>query len=505
MKAIAVFLCAWVWCCAAYGASSKPNIIFILVDDMGWSDTSQPFHYDKDGKPVRSANNGIFKTPGMERIAAQGVCFTNAYAASVCSPSRTAIMTGLNPSRTHVTNWTHPAKPEDTSQKSIKEMRSPVWRMHGLTSKDPSMARMFKKEGYATIFVGKAHFGPTSCKEAQPLALGFDVNVGGCGAGQPGSYYASDNYSAGARGKNAKLPMGPRDVPHLDKYYGTDTFLTDALTKEVSSHITKAVAAKKPFFAYYGHYAVHGPLMEDPQFIDLYKTMTNKQLVKYATLMSGADKSILDLIALLEKLGVAENTLIVFASDNGGTAPKPQPCAPLRNMKGTPYEGGVRTPVIMAWAKPSASSPIQKDFPIQAGSRNDRVIALQDMFATFGSMIGSKNMPKGLDSQDISGFLRPEGKCNRTNTYFLNFPHEHTDAYYVLYRNGDWKVIYRYLTKKWELYNLAEDLGEKTDLAATHPDVLQKMAAELIAAHKAHNAQTPIDTATNKPVEIATP
>ncbi len=479
----------------------KPNILFILVDDMGWQDTSVPFRFDANGQPVASPGNGIFKTPGMEKLAERGMRFTQAYTPSVCSPSRTAIMTGLNPSRTHITNWTDPGQPKDTSMHGIKTMNPPAWRIQGLTAKDPSMAKMFKGAGYRTIFVGKAHFGPTPNKAAQPEALGFDVNVGGCGAGQPGSYLGKDNYAEKAFREQKK--MGPRDVPDLEKYHGSDTFLTDALNTEMTREIKKSVGMKKPFFAYFGHYAVHGPLMMDPQFAATYPKL-NGALKKYATLISGMDKSILSLLDTLEKEGVAENTLIVFASDNGGTAPKPQPCQPLRGMKGTPYEGGIRTPLIIAWAKPNPDNPLQKKYAIKPGSTCDHVVALQDMFATFGSMVKGK-VPAKLDSQDISGLLTAEGKCDRPQTYFVNFPHEHQDAYYVLLRDGDWKVIYHYHTKAWELYNLKDDVGEQKNLADAEPKKLAEMARKLVAEHKRHDAQFPIDAQTKKPAQFVMP
>lgn len=492
---------------AAAGAAmaappARPNIVFFLVDDMGWQDTSVPLHYDKGGKPIPSPGNATFKTPAMEKLASQGVCFTRAYGASVCSPTRTSVMSGMNPSRTHISNWTNPAKPADTSKRSIKAMAPPKWRIEGLNARDASMANMFKKEGYRTIFIGKAHFGATSQKEAQPEQLGFDVNIGGCGAGQPGSYYGKDNYAE--QPTRFQKKQGPRDVPGLQQYHGSDTFLTEALTLELGKEMDKAVHMKKPFFAYMGHYAVHGPLMQDPRFSQLYPGQ-RAAMLKYATLISGMDKSLGDIIDKLEQAGVAENTLIVFASDNGGTAPKKNPCTPLRAGKGCAYEGGIRVPVIIAWARPNPGNTFQRQFPIKGGGINSNVIALQDLFATFGSIIGSSHVPAGLDSMDFSGYLRPDGKSGRPQTFFLNFPHEHNEAYYAVYINGDWKVIYRFLTKSWELYNVTDDIGETKNMAAEQPAILKKMAAALAAEFKRHDSQPPIETATNTPAAIVLP
>lgn len=487
-------------------SAQTPNVMFILVDDMGWQDTSVPFHYDVTGKAVPSPGNAIFKTPGMETLASQGMIFTQAYAASVCSPTRTSIMTGNSPARTHISNWTHPAKPAETNQNGIKTMSPPDWRKEGMVKKDPHMPDMFRKAGYRTIFVGKAHFGPSSNKDAQPEQIGFDVNLGGTGAGHPASYYGQDNYAEKPR-KNAddKKPRmrGLRDVPDLDKYHGTDTFLTDALSLEMRAEIEKSVKMKKPFLAYLSHYAVHSPFMKDPQFESLYPELKG-QLLNYATLISGMDKSISSMLDALDKAGVAENTLVVFASDNGGTAPKPKSCLPLRGMKGTPYEGGIRTPMIVCWAKLNPANPLQKQYPIKPGSRCDKVVALHDWFATFGAMIGGK-VPSGMDSCDVSGLLRGDGSCKRPQSYFLNYPHDHNDAYYVLYREGDWKAIYRFHKKKWELYNLKEDIGEKNDLAAIEPAKMKEMAEKLVAEHKRHDAQFPIEKETGKPATFVMP
>ncbi len=243
--------------------------------------------------------------------------------------------------------------------------------------------------------------------------------------------------------------------------------------------------------------------MLDPQFADTYPNLNGHQK-QYATLISGADKSILTLLDKLEQLGVAENTLIVFASDNGGTAPRGNPCAPLRDGKGTPYEGGVRTPLIVAWAKLNPKAPVQQKYPIQPGSRQDGIVALPDLFATFGSMIGGK-VPAKLDSHDISGYFKKGGKVNRPETYFLNFPHEHVDAYYIAYREKNMKVIYHYVNSRWELYDLAKDIGERNDLSKQQPGVLAKMANGLVTELNKYGSQRPIDNKTKKPAQIIMP
>jgi arylsulfatase A-like enzyme len=199
-----------------------PNILVFLVDDMGVMDTSVPFLTDAGGHPVRYPLNDFYRTPNMEVLAARGIRFSSFMAMSVCSPTRISIMTGQNAARHRTTNWIDPASDNRDTQ------GPPAWNWRGLTKASVTLPSLLQAAGYRTIHIGKAHFGPNGSEGAEPLNLGFDVNVGGRAIGHPGSYYGTASYGKG----------GSQAVPHLDRYHGTDTFLTEALTVEAEARLS---------------------------------------------------------------------------------------------------------------------------------------------------------------------------------------------------------------------------------------------------------------------------
>ena len=165
--------------------AAQPNVILFLVDDMGLMDTSVPMLADQDGKPKRHPLNDWYRTPNMERLAKQGIRFSQFYAQSVCSPTRASIMTGQNSARHRVTQFIAPEKRNNGPK---------GWRWEGLTQKDVTLPLLLRKQGYHTIFAGKAHFAPVGFEGEDPSKLGFDINIAGCSFGQPGSYYGEDGY-----------------------------------------------------------------------------------------------------------------------------------------------------------------------------------------------------------------------------------------------------------------------------------------------------------------------
>ena len=196
---------------------------------------------------------------------------------SVCSPTRISIMTGQNAARHRTTNWINPADDNRDAQ------GPPEWNWRGLTKSDVTLPSLLRAAGYRTIHVGKGHFGPNESEGADPLNLGFDVNVGGRAIGHPGSYYGREAYGKG--GTNA--------VPHLEKYHGTETFLTEALTIEAEARVADAVAERRPFFLYMAHYAVHAPFQSDPRFAAHYAASGKPAPAQaFATLIEGMDKSL---------------------------------------------------------------------------------------------------------------------------------------------------------------------------------------------------------------------
>ena len=315
-------------------AADRPNIVVFLVDDMGVMDTSVPFLTGKDGKAKRYPLNDFYRTPSMERLAKQGIRFNQFYAMSVCSPTRVSIMTGQNAARHRTTNWIN------ERQDNAGPNGAPDWNWVGLKKGDVTLPGVLRENGYKTIHVGKGHFGPYKHDGEEPLNLGFDVNIGGSAFGAPGSYFGEKGYGHATKRKN-------HAVPHLEKYHGTDTFLTEALTIETKKVVKETVKSGKPFYLYFSHYAVHAPFESDPRFAGHYKDSGKPKAAQaFATLIEGMDKSLGDMMDQLEELGVAENTLILFLGDNGSDAPLGDQhvvacAAPLRGKKGAHYEGNV--------------------------------------------------------------------------------------------------------------------------------------------------------------------
>lgn len=459
--------------------SPRPNILFFLVDDMGWQDTSEPFYYDSSGNPVITPLNQRYITPGMELLADRGMKFTSAYAMPVCTPTRNCWITGLNSARHHVTNWTNPAGTE-TGNNSTPSHNSPAsWERGGLSESHPTLPSLLQAAGYRTIHAGKAHFGATSYAR-EPLNIGFDVNIAGNEIGHPGSY-------SGDYGQSTNRP-----VPGLEEYHNTGTHLSEALTLEMAEAIEASVDDGVPFFAYMAHYAVHAPFEIDPRFSANYPSLSGQQLA-YATLIEGMDKSLEDLLTKLDQLGVAEDTLVVFLSDNGGDAPFSNvndSNAPLRHKKGSKYEGGIREPMIVSWAKRDAANAFQTALPIPADSREDDIVAVFDLFPTFAS-IADVGIPGDLDGHDLTPYFRADPGTHRPQELMIHFPHDHRSDYFTILREGDWKLIYNYASENYELYDLANDISEANDLAATEPERVMTMSRKMARQLADAGAQWP--------------
>jgi arylsulfatase A-like enzyme len=477
------------------GGAERPNIVIFLVDDMGVMDTSLPFLTGEDGKPKRYPLNDYYRTPNMERLALRGIRFNNFYAMSVCSPTRISIMTGQNAARHHATNWINPDKD------NRGPFGPPKWDWRGLSTDDVTLPRLLQGAGYRTIHVGKAHFGPRAFEGAEPLNLGFDINVGGASFGAPGSYYAEQNYGLSTRRSKSA-------VPHLKKYHGTETFLTEALTIEAKARVDDAVKADQPFFLYMSHYAVHAPFHSDPRFAANYKDSgKSKPAQAFATLIEGMDKSLGDILDHLDALGVSENTLVFFLGDNGSDAPLGHQhavacAAPLRGKKGAHYEGGIRVPFIAAWAK-AADNVHQKRLPIAVGAMQSQTAAIYDLFPSILELTGVR-APEGhvVDRERLDTLLTGKPDMTREQTFLMHYPHApHRSVYFTCYRRDDWKVIYHYYPSEasegssYQLYNLVDDPFEQDNLAASQPDRLLAMMQGLIASMEHHNALYPVDKA----------
>lgn len=473
-------------------AQERPNIVVFLVDDMGLMDTSVPFAVDKDGCPVAQPLNRWYRTPNMERLAAQGTRFSTFYAQSVSSPSRASLLTGQNAARHRTTNWIAPYR------NNRDAFGPPQWNWEGLTADDFTYPRLLKQAGYRTIHVGKAHFGHDRSEGKDPTRLGFDVNVAGCAIGHPGSYRGENGYGW-LKGQRSNA------VPDLEAYHGTPTFLTDALTIEAGREIEKAVAEGKPFYLNLAHYAVHAPFETDKRFARNYDGSSKSGQAKaFATLVEGMDKSLGDLLAKLEALGVAENTLVVFLGDNGGDAPLGGAAdygssAPFKGKKGSEYEGGMRVPFIVSWAKRDDGNALQKAFPVLPGRVETRPGTIMDVFPTVLSAAGVK-LPAGhvLDGSDLKGLLAGKKGRGRRDDFLMHFPHAHRGSYFTVFRKGDWKLIYYYHPESGgvpscKLFNLKDDPYEKEDVAKLNPKTVKRLCRLMAERLEEEDALYPVD------------
>lgn len=484
-------------------AQDKPNIIVFLVDDMGLMDTSVPFDTDKEGNPVVHPLNQWYHTPSMERLAGQGVRFSTFYAQSVSSPSRASLMTGQNAARHRTTNWIN-------SESNNRTTYGPHdWNWEGLDSDGKAFPRLLREAGYRTIHVGKAHFGCIGSEGEDPLNIGFDVNIGGNSIGQPGSYYGEWGYGW-IQGNRS------RAVPGLEKYHGSNMFLTDALTQEAIAEMEKSVAEGRPFYLNMSHYAVHAPFEADKRFIDRYMDSgKGKQAEAFATLIEGMDKSLGDLLDRLEELGIAENTLVIFLGDNGGDAPLGGPAdhgssAPFRGRKGSEYEGGVRVPCIVAWAKPDEGNRFQKEYPVRQGYVQTQMGTIMDIYPTVLSVAGV-GLPSDvvLDGSDLKRMLGGRKDIRHRRDFLMHFPHgEHRANYFTTYRKGPWKLIYFYNPEtpespSWMLYNLKKDPYETMDLSSEKSGRTRRMIKAMKRRLDTERALYPVDDAGNelKPVD----
>ena len=454
---------------AAETPARKPNFIVILIDDMGWRD-------------IGANGSQTYKTPNIDKLAAQGMRFTQGYAAcAVCSPTRAALMCGKYPARLHITDW---ISGEGTPKQS--KFKVPDWTMQ-LPLEEITIAEVLKQQGYATASIGKWHLGGG---KFLPEHQGFDLNVAGGHIGHPASYF---------------WPYGgPKDghrVPGLSAAGGKDgEYLTDRLTAEALKFI--GANQNKPFFLYLPHYAVHGPLMGKPEYV---KEAENTPVLDeqknhvYAAMVRSVDDSIGEIMKSLEQLKLDENTVVIFTSDNGGVIHAGKPPAtsnlPLRAGKGYPYEGGIREPLIIK--VPGIAKP---------GSVCDAPTITMDFFPTIAALAGVPEAGKtAVDGRDLTPLLKGAPKLDR-DTLCWHYPHYWAGKVitpYSIIRSGDLKLIHWYENDTWELYNIADDLGEKNDLAAMQPEKVAELRAKLEAWLKETGAQLPVPRPA-EPIEPAT-
>jgi arylsulfatase A len=432
-------------------AAATHNVVLIVADDLGWAD-------------LGCYGSTYHKTPHLDRLAANGMRFTQAYAAApVCSPTRAALMTGRHPARLGITDWL-PGRPDRPDQKLL---RPPL--VTELPADVPTLPALLKKAGYTTGLIGKWHLGG---KGAGPLDRGFDVNVGGNQAGSPVSYFAP--YKA----KDGRFIPGLEESPEGE--YLTDRLATEA-EKFLDAH------KDKPFFLYLPHYAPHIPMKAKADLVAKYKPGQPGRQGNpvYAAMLESLDDAVGRVLKKLDDLKLADNTLVIFTSDNGGLCtlegPDTPPTinAPLREGKGYLYEGGLRVPLIVKW--PGFVKP---------GSVTTIPVVGTDLFPTLLD-IGSVAPPEHLDGLSLLPLL--EGGILGRDTVYFHYPHYSNQGGKPggAIRAGDWKLVEFYENNRRELFDLKADPGENRNLAAEKPDVVKELAAQLAAWRTRVGAKMP--------------
>lgn len=374
-----------------------PNIVYILADDLGWRD-------------LRCYGQELAVTPNLDRLAAQGMRFTAAYSAcSVCSPTRASIMTGKYPARLHVTDWI-PGRPQGNTKLLL-----PDW-TKTLPDGEATIAWALKAAGYATALIGKWHL------TRNPAECGFDQVLVPTGGAPP---------------KNAPL-------------------LTEQQTDAAVQFITQN--KDLPFYCYLAYNAVHIPLSPRPELLAKYGTDIGKPGAAYLAVIEEMDRGVGRVLAKLDELGLAENTLVVFMSDNGGFLGSTSN-RPLREGKSWPYEGGVRVPQFVRW--PGV---------VKAGSTCAVPTSSVDHYPTLLAVAGATDIVgHQSDGMSLLPLLRGAGTLDRQAIYW-HYPHYHNGPPASTVRAGDWKLIEFLEDEHVELYNLQTDLGETNDLAARQPE-----------------------------------
>lgn len=446
-----------------------PNVVFFLVDDLGWRD-------------LGCFGSTFYETPHADRLARDGMRFTSGYAACpVCSPTRASILSGKYPARLATTDYFGAAQPDAWKRNTLL---LPAAYSERLPREETTLAEAFHAAGYATFFAGKWHLGPEGY---WPEDQGFDVNRGGCERGGP---YGGNKYFSPYG--NPRLADGPPGE-HLPDRLATET------VKFIESH------RDGPFFAYLSFYSVHTPLMARPDLQAKYAekakrleatgpawlpegTRQVRQVQNhavYAGMVEAMDSAVGKVLDALDRLRLAERTVVVFMSDNGGLSTSegsPTSNVPLRAGKGWMYEGGIREPMIVRW--PGVTRP---------GSACDQPVTSTDFYPTLLEIAGLPARPEQHgDGVSIVPLLRGTGVPERDAIYW-HYPHygNQGGAPAGAVRSGDWKLIEWYEDGRLELFNLRDDLGEQHNVADRHPDKVQELHAKLKTWRSSVGARMP--------------
>jgi arylsulfatase A-like enzyme len=457
---------------AGAAETPHPNIVLILADDLGWADLGC---YGAD----------LHETPNLDRLAQEGVRFTDTYAMSVCSPSRAMLLTGKHAGRLHITIWAEGSLQGPRNRKLLQGKS-----VHDLPHSETTLASRLHDAGYLTALVGKWHLGDA---DHYPETHGFDVNIGGTRWGAPQTYFWP------YRGRGT---FGPefRYVPHLE-FGRPGEYLTDRLTEEALRVIDRA--GKKPFFLYLAHHAPHTPIEARAEDVKHFEKKVRPDFHHrnpvYAAMLKSLDESVGRVLGHLKDRELDSNTIVVFTSDNGGFVGVDRRSGhsgpvtnntPLRSGKGSLYEGGIRVPLLIRWPGVTPHGAVCKE-PVH----------LADLFHTLVAGAGLLPAKDSVaDGLDLSPLLKaPAGKLDR-DALFFHYPHYYETTTPVgAVRSGEWKLLEYFEDNRVELYNLKDDLGEKTNLGTKHPDLAIRLRKRLHDWRKSVDAAMPTPNPDFKP------
>ncbi|MBT5321878.1 MAG: sulfatase [Verrucomicrobiales bacterium] len=446
----------------AQAEAGKKNVVFILVDDWGWADAG-----------VQGSD--FFETPNIDRLAREGMRFTQAYAAAaICSPTRAAILTGKSPARLDMTIWHEGAVRGGPKSKRLLEAKA----QPNLPRGEVTLAELFKKEDYFTAHIGKWHLGKAAF---YPETQGYDVNIGGTCWGAPATFYWP------YRGPWSKNDPELRYVPVGSGK--SDDYLTDQLTDHALRIITQQ--KDRPFFLSLWFHTVHTPIEGKPDLVKRFEKKPPGKIhshAEYAAMLASLDENVGRVLRRIDDLKLTDHTVVILTSDNGGvdfsTAKSdnrpPTSNAPFRSGKGTLYEGGLRVPLIIRW--PGRT---------KAGSECAAQVTSQDFFPTLADALGQTDVPRHDGVSLLPLLENPKASLNR-EALFWHYPHYYprmTPASAI--RAGDWKLIQYYEDNRLELFNLKTDPAETKNLAATQPAKTKALRKKLDAWRKETDAKAP--------------
>ncbi len=452
-------------CLLAHAGTAKMNVVFILVDDWGWADAG-----------VQGSD--FFETPNIDRFARKSLRFTQAYAAAaICSPTRAAIMTGKSPARLDMTIWHEGAMQGGPKKRRLLAAKA----QPNLPREEVTLAELFKKQNYFTAHIGKWHLGRAAY---YPETQGYDVNIGGTYWGAPATFFWP------YRGPWSENDPELRYVPVGPGQPG------DYLTDELTDHALQIIQQQKarPFFLNLWFHTVHTPIEGKPALVKHFKEKEPGKIhshPEYAAMVASMDENVGRVLRALDELKLADNTVVILTSDNGGVDFKtsksgniaPTQNAPFRSGKGTLYEGGIRVPLMIRW--PGLIKP---------GTECGEMVTSQDFFPTLAEGFGHKkvDLPEHDGVSLLPQLRDPKTRLTRKTLYW-HYPHYYprmTPGSAV--RDGNWKLIHYYEDDRMELFNLGEDPGETKDLAATQSDQVRDLRAKLNNWRKSTDAKAPV-------------